>query len=200
MVRKEYSAGMIKFSFWFTEFRKMVYLINQGKSLNEIKILNAEQNIFAAPTQRRAVQIYNTVSSRVGELDPSFYQLFEKSDVSTQKLIVLIAIMQSDSLFFDFVYEVYREKLIVGDEELTDSDIRIFFNNKQLQSEKVAKWTDNTVKKLGRCYKAMIMDAGLTDYVAGNRKVLRPILDHALEECLKNNGMELIIHALTGVR
>lgn len=200
MVRKEYSAGMIKLSFWFTEFRKMVHLINQGKSLNEIKVLNADENIFAAPTQRRAAQIYNTVSSRVRGLDPSFYQLFEKSDLSTQKLIVLIAIMRSDSLFFDFVYEVYREKLIIGNEELTDSDIRIFFNIKQLQSEKVAKWTDNTVKKLGRCYKAMLMEAGLTDCAAGNRKILRPILDNALEECLKNNGMEVMIHALTGVR
>ena len=200
MERKKYSAGMVKLSFWFSEFRKVINLLNNGKTLNEVKALNIENNIFATPTQARAIQIFNTVSKRVKGLDYSFYQLFENSDLSTQKLIALIAIMQTDSLFFDFVYEVYREKLIIGSDELADSDIRIFFKDKQLQSEKVAKWTDYTLKNLGSCYKTILKEAGLTDRSFGNRKILKPILDKALEECLKINGMSLMIHTLTGVR
>jgi len=200
MERKEYSAGMVKLSFWFLEFRKVINLLNNGKTLTEIKALNIEKNIFSAPTLARAIQIFNTVSNRIKSLDQSFFQLFENSDLSTQKLIALIAIMQTDSLFFDFVYEVYREKLLMGSDELADSDIRIFFKDKQLQSEKVAKWTDYTIKRLGTCYKTMLMEAGLTDRSSGNRKILKPILDKALEECLKSNGMDLVIYALTGVR
>lgn len=200
MERKEYSAGMVKLSFWFSEFRKVVDLLNSGKTMTEVKALNIEENIFSAPTQARAIQIFNTVSSRVKGLDSSFYKLFENSDLSTQKLIALIAIMQTDSLFFDFVYEVYREKLLMGSDELADSDIRIFFKDKQLQSEKVAKWTDYTLKRLGTCYKTMLMEAGLTDRSSGNRKILKPILDKPLEVRLKSNGMDLVIHALTGVR
>jgi len=200
MKRKEYSAGTVKLSFWFSEFRKMVYLLNSGKTLTEIKTLNQKENIFSAPTQARATQIFNTVSSRVSSLDSSFYQLFEKSDLSTQKLITLIAIMQTDSLFFVFVYEVYREKLLIGSEELLDSDIRIFFKDKQLQSERVAKWTDHTLKRLGSCYKTMLMEADLIGRAVGNRKILKPILDKALEDCLRSKGMDLMIDALTGVR
>ncbi|MGF9913339.1 DUF1819 family protein [Paenibacillus ehimensis] len=200
MRKQEYSAGMVKLSFWFSDFRKVINLINQGKSLKEIKLLNIEENLFAAPTQDRAIQIFNTVSNRVKSLDQSFYSLFEQSDIATQKIINLIAIMMTDSLFFDFVYEVYREKLILGSDELDDSDIRIFFKNKQLQSEKVAKWTDYTLKRLGTCYKTMLMEAGLTGRSTGNRKILKPILDMKLEQCLKDNGMKLILHALTGVR
>lgn len=200
MRKQEYSAGMVKLSFWFSDFRKVINLINQGKSLKEIKLLNIEENLFAAPTQDRAIQIFNTVSNRVKSLDQSFYSLFEQSDIATQKIINLIAIMMTDSLFFDFVYEVYREKLILGSDELDDSDIRIFFKNKQLQSEKVAKWTDYTLKRLGTCYKTMLMEAGLTGRSTGNRKILKPILDLKLEQCLKDNGMKLILHALTGVR
>ncbi|MDD4402237.1 MAG: DUF1819 family protein [Desulfitobacteriaceae bacterium] len=200
MKRKEYSAGTVKLSFWFSEFRKMVHLLNSGKTLTEIKALSQKENIFAAPTQARATQIFNTVSNRVSSLDSSFYQLFEKSDLSTQKLITLIAIMQTDSLFFAFVYEVYREKLFMGSEELTDSDIRIFFKDKQLQSERVAKWTDHTLKRLGSCYKTMLMEADLIGRAVGNRKILKPILDKALEDCLRSKGMDLMIDALTGVR
>jgi hypothetical protein len=200
MKKREYSAGMVKLSFWFSEFRKVVNLINEGSKLSEIKSLCLEENIFTAPTQERAIQIFNTVSRRVKSLDQSFYPLIEKSDVSTQKIIALIAIMMTDSLFFDFIYEVYREKLIIGSDELADSDVRIFFKDKQLQSEKVAEWTDYTLKRLGTCYKTLLMEAGLTDRTSGSRKILKPILDNKLEQCLKDNGMELMIHALTGVR
>ena len=198
--RKEYSAGMVKLSFWFAEFRKVIELLNGGKSLSEIKQINIAENIFGAPTQARAIQIFNTVSTRVQRLDSSFYTLFEKSDISNQKLIALIAVMEADSLFFDFVYEVYREKLILGVAELADSDLGIFFKNKQLQSEKVAKWMDYTLKRLGACYKTMLMEAGLIDQSTGTRNIIKPILDKTLEECLKVNEMEIILRALTGVR
>jgi hypothetical protein len=198
--RKDYSAGMVKLSFWFLEFRRVINLLNSGKTLLEIKSLNIEENIFSAPTQARAIQIFNTVSTRIKGLDPSFYTLFENSDISTQKLIALTAIMQTDSLFFDFVYEVYREKLIIGSDELEDKDIRIFFKDKQMQSEKVAAWKENTLKRLGVCYKTLLMEADLLDRSFGSRKILRPILDKSLEDCLRSNDMNFILHALTGVR
>ena len=200
MKRKEYSAGMVKLSFWFAEFRQVIQLLNSGKTLLKIKKMNVEENIFSAPTQARAIQIFNTISTRVKSLDQSFYTLFERSDISNQKVIALIAVMQSDSLFFDFIYEVYREKLIIGMNELADSDFGVFFKDKQIQSEKVAKWQDYTLQRLGSCYKTMLMEAGLIDKKVGTRNILKPIIDRALEDCLKKNGMEVILHALTGVR
>ena len=57
--------------------------------------------------------------------------------------------MAYDTLFFDFVYEVIREKMIVGSNELTDSDVRVFFKDKQQQNEKVAGWTGRNLGSLG---------------------------------------------------
>lgn len=200
MDERNYSAGAVKLSFWFAEFRKVVQLLNSGKTMGEIKILNESENIFGAPTEARAKQIFTTISRRVRSLDKSFYEVFEKSDVCTQKLINLVAIMNTDKLFFDFVYEVYSEKLIIGNKELTDSDIRMFFNEKQIQSEKVAKWQDYTLKRLGGCYKTMLMEAGLIEQSTGNRKILKPLIYKSLEECLIEDHMEIMIHALTGTR
>jgi hypothetical protein len=47
VVRKEYSAGMVKLSFWFLEFRKVIELLNSGKTINEIKDMNIKENIFS---------------------------------------------------------------------------------------------------------------------------------------------------------
>lgn len=200
MERREYSAGGVKHSFWFMEFRKMILLLITGKTFEEIKKLNQDENIFAAPTEMRANQIFNTVSARASLLDKSFYQIFVDSDVSTQKLFNLVAVMAYDTLFAEFVYEVIREKMIIGSNEFADSDIRVFFKNKQLQDEKVATWTDATLKRLAGYYKTLLFEAGLTDKGKTTRKILKPILDPAMQNWLLDNDLEYMLKALTGVR
>lgn len=44
MKRKPYSAGAVKYSFWFMEFRKTVQLLGKGKTFVDIKKLNEEDN------------------------------------------------------------------------------------------------------------------------------------------------------------
>lgn len=200
MERKEYSAGAVKMSFWFIEFRKVVRLLHDGKSMAEIKALAQSENIFAAPTALRSNQIYSTVTGRIKSLDQSFIQIFLSGDLATQKLIALIAAMAYDTLFFDFVYEVIREKIIVGSNELTDSDVRVFFKDKQQQNEKVAGWTDATLVRLGRCYKTMLYEAGVIDKAKTSRSILKPIFDPELSRWLEKNNMAIYEKALTGVR
>ncbi len=199
MTRREYSAGAVKFSFWFMEFKVVVKLLAEGMTLDEIKEKNQKENIFGAPTTIRAGQIFSTVSARIKTLDASFYSIFIESDLATQKLFALAGAMAHDTLFFDFVYEVVREKLIIGSNEFSDSDINIFFKNKQLQDEKVAKWTDATLNRLGKTYKTLLFEAGMTDK-GTPRIILKPILDPVMEHWLLDNDMEPIAKALTGVR
>ena len=200
MERKGYSAGAVKMSFWFVEFRKVVDLLDQGKSIDEIRTLALNENLFAAPTALRASQIYSTVTGRIKSLDQSFVPLFQKSDLATQKLFALVAAMAYDTLFFDFVYEVIREKMILGSNELMDRDVRVFFKDKQQQNEKVAGWTDATLVRPGKCYKTMLYEAGVIDKAKAIRTILRPILDPELVRWLEQNNMGVYVKALAGVR
>ena len=163
MNRKPYSAGAVKFSFWFIEFRKTVQLLAEGKSFSDIKLLNEQENIYSASTKARAQMIYSTVTARIKMLDPSFYPVFLSSDIATQKMFALVAALAHDTLFFDFVYEVVREKMILGVDELTDADIRVFFKNKQAQSEKVAAFQDYTLHRLGAAYKTQLYEECWTE-------------------------------------
>ena len=200
MERRPYSAGAVKHAFWFMEFRKVVSLREEGKSWDVIKQLNENDNIFGAPTKLRANQIWSTVSARIKCLDDSFYPVFQSCDVAGQKLFALTAAMAYDTLFGEFVYEVIREKMIIGLNEFADSDIRIFFNNKQAQDEKAAKWTEATLKRLGVCYKTLLFEAGMTDKGKDTRKIFKPILDPAMERWMMDHGLEYYVKALTGVR
>ena len=200
MERKEYSAGAVKHSFWFMEFRNEVKLLSEGKSFEVIRALCRNENIFAASTPERAAQIFNTVSSRIKALGDCFYPVFLNGDLSTQKLFNLAAIMANDTLFFDFVYEVIREKMIIGSNEYKPSDLNIFFKDKQLQSKKVAGWTDATFARLGKSYKTFLFEAGMTDKGKDVRKIFQPILESDMERWLVDNDMEQMVKALSGVR
>ena len=182
------------------EFRKVVSLRSEGKSWEEIKRLSEEENIFGAPTVPRAVQIFNTVSARVKSLDDSFYAVFEACDLASQKLFALVATMTYDVLFGEMVYELVREKMIIGSNELADSDLRIFFKNKQQQSDIAARWTEATIKNLMTSYKSMLYEAGVTNKARNVREIYKPLPDSAMERWMKDQGLNYQLKAITGVR
>ena len=201
MVSGYYSAGMVKHPYWFIEFKKFINLLNEGMTYNEIKQNNLEDNIFSAATEERAIMTYNTVSKRVKTLDDEFIKVFPSLDVTNQKLVLLIAIMKSDLLFFEFMYEVFREKLIIGTAEIEESDFRKFFRDKQMQSDRAAKWKDYTLKRLAGSYKTVLLESGvLENEVDGRRKIKKPIIDFALENLIKDKNQEVFLNILQGVR
>lgn len=198
MKRNAYSAGAVKLAFWFQEFRKETELLQSGKSFDEIKKISKDGNLFGTQSAYRSTVIYNTVTRRIQALGEDFYSLFLDSDIATQKLFVLSSIMASDTLFFDFMYEVIREKMLIGSNDFTDADIRIFFHNKQVQDETTARWTDATIRKLSVVYKQYLLGAGITDDGRAERKILKPILDPSFEHWLQDHEMAVIVKALTG--
>ena len=199
-IRNDYSASAVKHAFWFMEFRKVVTLRNEGKTWEEIKKASEEENLFGAPTPSRAKQIWNTVSARTKALNDSFYPIFMNSDLAAQKLYALVAVMANDTLFAEFAYEIIREKMIIGINEYSPSDIRLFFKHKQEQSEKAAGWTDQTLVRLGHSYRNFLYEAGVTDNGRGIRKILKPILDPEMESWLQEQHMDYYLKALKGER
>lgn len=199
MVEEKYSAGLISQSFWFIEIKKILRLIREGKREDEIKKLCIEENLFGTTNEYRAKRIYGYIWNRVKHLDGKIIELFNESDLSTQKIINLIAIMRCDRLFFEFIYEVYREKNILGTLTIEDRDANIFFRNKEVQNENIAKWTDRTKKRLKSCYFNYLIDANLITIKDKKKYITPPIFDIAVEHYLELVGDFAIVKAITGV-
>ena len=197
---KEYSAGLMSQSFWFVEMKKVLNLIKSGKRYDEIRNICLSENIFGAINEYRAKRMCNYVINRAKSLSPDMMELFFTSDLQTQKLINLISILKSDRLFFEFVYEVYREKIILGNYQISDSDLNVFFNNKELQSEVVLNWKESTKKHLKSTFINYLFEANILEPNGRTYTILPPILDIALERYLIISGEETIVNALTGVK
>ena len=106
--------------------------------------------------------------------------------------------MATDRLLFELVYEVYRDKLFMGEEMLTDADLNVFFKNKQDQSEKVAGMSDASIKKLKQTYCKYMFETGLLTGKVTERKVVRPYIEQELRDELQKNAMGQYLAALTG--
>ncbi len=196
---KVYSAGLMSQSFWFLEFKKAVRLKKEGLDYDEIKKKCIEENLFGAAKEYRALRMAGYIITRMKAMDDTLIELFHSSDLATQKLINLIAILRTDRLFFEFIYDVYREKVMLGVECMEDTDVNIFFNRKETQSEVIADWKDSTKKHLRSCYLNFMTDANLLTVIEKKKNITPPILDIALERYLLSVDEEAMIKALTGV-
>ena len=103
-------------------------------------------------------------------------------------------------LLFDLMYEVYRNKLYLGETNITDADLNIFFKDKQDQNEKVAAITDTSVKKLKQVYCKYMFEAGLLTGKTTEKKIVKTYIDPDLRFALQNNAMEKYLSVLTGER
>ncbi len=198
MREKQYSAGIMAQAFWFSEFKQFLSLIRNGYNSEEIKKTVIEENLFGAPNEYRAKRMYGYISNRANAIEDNLTTLFFSSDLATQKIINLIAVIRNDRLFFEFLYEVYREKIIVGAESLDQTDIKSFFNYKETQDDSLAEWKDTTKRKVQTAYLTFLTDANLLRNEGKKRLITPPLLDIALEQYLHAHGEASIVKAITG--
>lgn len=185
-------------SFWFSEFKQFLKLKKDGYDTEEIKKVVIEENLFGAPNEYRAKRMYGYISNRAKVIEEDLTNLFFLSDLATQKIINLIAIIRKDRLFFEFLYEVYREKVIIGEETLDLTDVKVFFNHKETQDDSIADWKDSTKRKVQSVYFTFMADANLLRNEGQRRIITPPILDIALERYLQAQGETAIVKAITG--
>lgn len=197
--KNEYSADLVNKGFWFTEFKKTIELFNEGKSSSEIKTLQKEENVYLAPSADTGRRMASTLVKRVEALPPEVIKQFLSFDIGTQKMVNLLAIMENNRLFFEFMYEVYREERLIGKKELADSSLRIFFKNKAQQNEKVASFTDPTIKRLSGAYKTFLREAGFLEEKDKTSRYQMPVMDQALEEVFKSPEWQPYYKAMMGV-
>ena len=198
MIEQNYSAGIMSQSFWFNEFRQLLKLKRENCEPDEMKKKVIEENLFGAPNEYRAKRIYGYLINRVSVVENELSDLFFSSDLATQKLINLIAVLRGDRLFFEFLYEVYRDKIILGEKTLELSDGKIFFNHKETQDDNVLAWKDQTKKRVQSAYFNFMTEANLLEIVDKKKLITPPLLDIALENYLRSNGETAIIKAITG--
>ncbi len=195
----EYSAGGTSNRLWYVETKETARLL-QINTWEETREIVLSDNLYQQSKESRLNAEFLCIQRRLKALPEDLVKMLVKSDINTAKVITLIGCMASDLLFFEFMYEVFRQKLYMGDEMLTDADWNIFFKDKQEQSDKVAGFSDSTNERLRQAYFRTLFEAGMITDSKKDRRLVKPIIDPDLKYLLQKNAMEKYYLALTGER
>lgn len=194
-----YSAGMVSQVFAFVEAKKLADLLSKGLTKEEAWEKVENENLFQLRNATRLRRTFNYVYTRLESLPEEMMKLLPVLDAENAKVLVLISIMKTDLLFFEFVYEVYRGKIIVGEKTIENRDMNTFFDEKTSQSDVVSGWSEAGVQKLKNCYLRNLADAGLME--STKTRVLKlALVNYRLEEMLEKHDMGAYLNAVKGVR
>lgn len=191
-MEEKYNAGLISQSFWFVEFKKVVQLFSEGNDYDEIKRQCIEENLFGAINPYRGKRMCGYLLIRLKSMDKKLVELFVNADIATQKLINLITVMSTNRLFFEFIYEVYRTKLMIGESNIDLSDVNIFFSQKESQNDDIVAWNEATKKRFKSLLLNFLIEADLVrwnDVKKQSRIINRVFVSIPLENYLKTNNI-----------
>ena len=96
-----YSAGMVSQVFAFVETKQTAELMAAGMSKDEIKDKVFGENLYQLRNETRLRRTFNYVYNRLSSLPEGAVELLVKVDNENAKLLALIAIMNTDKLFFE---------------------------------------------------------------------------------------------------
>ena len=102
-----------------------------------------------------------------------------------------------DDLFNDFMIEVYKEKIILGESTLVNNDVRIYIEEKRNSYDDAAKISDASVYKLGQTYIKFLIECGLVEN-AKSGMIQKPYIDYTVLNLLEEFGYRDFITIITG--
>jgi len=181
------------------ELKKAASLYLQGFLAEDIVSRSIEENIFAMTTENRKREVAVTLNERIQVLDQALLERLVHGNLTESRYIALYAVMKTDRLFYEFMHEIFREKLILLDPVLFPRDFTLFFLRKAEQSEVVAGWAEYTYYKLEQVYRKVLVEAGLAEKRVRAISIVPAALSEWLAAHLKSRGDAAVVSSLQGV-
>lgn len=159
MNKKQYTSAIKKTPYKYQVAKKIAALMLKGMDRNEIYAMCFDENYIEIDSLQRRREITNVVYERLSTLDNYLLEQFCNGDIITSKFILVYAIAKKDLLFFEFMFEVYREALLSEKHYISADDFDLFFVSKQETNETVAKWGHFTFECLTKGYRNILVES-----------------------------------------
>jgi hypothetical protein len=194
----KYRTALMNRPFMYIESKRIAEMMLQGKSEEERRYEAVELNAIQMPSLDRRKTSYKEISHRLSFLDDFLLEKFMNSDADTAKAILAYAILQADQLYYEFMREIYLEKILLLQKDLAKKEVINFLYKKAEQSEVVAKWADNTKERLAVGFIQMMRESGFILSNHEEHQVKRPFINQSVGEYLRKNGIKPIVEIMLG--
>ena len=182
MNKKNYSSAIKKTPFKYPIAKRVARLMLDGLDRKEIYNECFNNNYIEIESLERRREITNVLYERLASLDSFLLSQLYNGDVTTSKFILAYAITKTDTLFYEFMLEEYRDALVGDKNYLSTDDFEMFFESKKQTNLIVAKWGEHTLRCLTKGYRNILVDSGLGVRERRNIVVKRMLIHPAVEE------------------
>jgi hypothetical protein len=156
-----YTSTFTGENFLYFETKTIVKLMLSGLSEKEIKEKILSDNLFQYKTIKRSGMRAAIILNRLKNFDSDFLDVFISSSNEEGRIINLFILYENNRILSDFMNEVIRDKYETQQYNLTDPEIKVFFNKKAQTDENVRDWKEYTIYKLSQVLRKILIEAGI---------------------------------------
>lgn len=160
--KNKYSLSFTAASLRLSDFIKFAdYFENFEGEIRATKV-NADE-VLGTGNKKSNQRIVAELARRYNALTTEQKGLMTRGSFDAKKQISYLAIAKSNQFIRDFIIEIVREKALVYDLKLDDSDFNIFINRKIPTHQELEVFKESTMYKAKQTLFKILADAGIID-------------------------------------
>lgn len=180
-------------NFYLIEMRNTCKFILENEPEEDLKNLLKANNILETVSESNFSKKFNTINKRLKSLTDNLKKQIVDTDLTSARFINLYSILCNERFILEFLEEVLKEKYDNYDYYIKESDFSNYMETKSEQSKVIESWTVEGKKKMLVKVKNFLTEGGYLEKNKDGYKIIKPIVDLAVIDEIKENGNEKIL-------
>ena len=180
-------------NFYLIEMRNTCKFILENKIEEDLKKMLKANNILETVSESNFSKKFNTVNKRLKSLTDILKKQIVNTDLASARFINLYSILCNERFILEFLEEVVKEKYDNCDYSIKESNFLNYMETKSEQSKVIQNWTAEGKRRMLIKVKNFLTEGGYLEKNKDGYKILKPIVDLAVIDEIKENGNEKIL-------
>ena len=180
-------------NFYLIEMKNTCKFILKNKVEEDLKKMLKANNILETVSESNFSKKFNTINKRLKFLTDNLKKQIVNTDLTSARFINLYSILCNERFILEFLEEVVKEKYDNYDYSIKESDFSNYIETKSEQSKVVQNWTAEGKRKMLVKVKNFLTEGGYLEKNKDGYKILKPIVDLAVIDEIKENGNKKIL-------
>ena len=187
-----------KYSFSFTGASALIaetlVIAEEYERLKDWKAVKEsliDNNLLNKVKQATFKREFSEIKKRLSLLTPEQLRLMVHGGLDDAKSMILLSLAKAYAFFKDFIVEVLRNKYLLFDRVLTETDYIKFFNSKSISHSELEAITEMTAKKVKQVVFKLLEQVGIITQ-AKNGLILKPILNNQVLDVIVDDDPALL--------
>ena len=180
-------------NFYLIEMRNTCKFILENKVEEDFKKILKANNILETVSESNFSKKFNTINKRLKSLTDNLKKQIVNTDLTSARFINLYSILSNERFILEFLEEVVKEKYDNYDYYIKEGDFSNYMETKSEQSKVIQNWTAEGKRRMLIKVKNFLTEGGYLEKDKEGYKIIKPIVDLAVIDEIKENGNKKIL-------